>query len=50
MDYSAVRKIVVTGAGGRIAYALLFRLAAGHLFGSTQNVVLILRDLPEMAD
>ena len=26
-------KIAITGAGGNIAYALLFRIATGHLFG-----------------
>lgn len=38
--------IAVTGAGGQIGYALLFRLAAGDLLGPEQPVVLHLLEIP----
>lgn len=42
------KKIVVTGGSGQIAYSLLFRIAAGDLFGPNQPVILHIRDLKEM--
>jgi len=33
--------IAVTGAAGQISYSLLFRLAAGALFGPNQPIVCI---------
>ncbi len=32
-------RIAVTGAGGQIGYALIFRIASGGLFGPNQPVV-----------
>jgi malate dehydrogenase len=40
-------RIAVSGAGGRIGYALLFRVAAGAMFGPGQPVAISLLDLPE---
>lgn len=42
------RCVSVTGAAGQIAYALVFRLAAGELFGTNQPIRLRLIDLPDM--
>lgn len=44
---SDVRQIAVTGAAGQISYALLFRIAAGELYGPNQPVFLRLLDVPE---
>ncbi len=41
-------RIAITGAAGRIAYALAFRIAKGHLFGPRQPVELVLFDLPHL--
>jgi malate dehydrogenase len=38
-------RIAVTGAGGQIGYALLFRLASGAAFGSQQPVALQLLEI-----
>ena len=38
--------IAVTGAAGQISYSLLFRLAAGDLFGPEQPIVLRLLEIP----
>lgn len=38
--------VTVTGAGGQIGYALLFRIAAGELFGPGQPVALRLLEIP----
>ena len=45
MDSPPLR-ITVTGAAGRVAYALLFRIASGGLFGPGQSIQLVLFDLP----
>lgn len=45
IDPSPVR-ITVTGAAGRVAYALLFRIASGSLLGASQPIELVLFDLP----
>lgn len=39
------KRVVVTGGSGQIAYSLLFRLAAGDLFGKNQPISLYIRDL-----
>ena len=39
-------KVAVTGAAGQISYSLLFRLAAGEVFGANQPVELHLIELP----
>lgn len=42
-----IKRIGVSGAGGQIAYSLLFRLAAGELFGPDQPIALHLLEVPE---
>ena len=39
-------KVAVTGAAGQIGYALLFRIAAGEMFGTDQPVSLHLIEIP----
>ncbi|MGH3690117.1 MAG: malate dehydrogenase [Microbacterium sp.] len=39
--------ITITGAGGQIGYALLFRIAAGDLLGPNENVRLRLLEIPQ---
>jgi malate dehydrogenase len=39
-------KVAVTGAAGQIGYALLFRIAAGEMFGKDQPVALHLIEIP----
>lgn len=48
MPTNQVINVSVTGAAGRISYALLFRIANGDLFGKNQSISLQLLDLPEM--
>ncbi|TMC02764.1 MAG: malate dehydrogenase [Chloroflexi bacterium] len=43
-------KVVVTGATGQVAYALLPRIAAGEMFGPDTEVDLRLSDIPQMID
>jgi malate dehydrogenase len=43
-------KVVVTGATGQVAYALLPRIAAGEMFGPETEVDLRLADIPQMID
>ena len=38
-------KVAVTGAAGQIGYALLFRIAAGEMFGSDTEIDLSLLEL-----
>ena len=38
-------KVAVTGAAGQIGYALLFRIAAGEMFGKDTEVDLSLLEL-----
>lgn len=40
-------KVTVTGAAGQIAYSLLFRIAAGDVFGPDQPVRLSLLEIPK---
>jgi malate dehydrogenase len=42
--------VVVTGACGNIAYAILFMIAQGELLGPTQRINLRLLDIPPMAE
>jgi malate dehydrogenase len=42
--------VVVTGATGQVAYALLPRIAAGEMFGPDTEVDLRLSDIPQMVD
>ncbi|WP_341976135.1 malate dehydrogenase [Microbacterium sp. LTA6] len=39
--------ITITGAGGQIGYALLFRIAAGDMLGSDEKVRLRLLEIPQ---
>src|SRR3954470_16025347 len=39
--------VVVTGAAGQIGYALLFRVASGHLLGPDTSVHLSLLEIPD---
>ena len=43
-------RVVVTGATGQVAYALLPRIAAGEMFGPDVEVDLRLADIPSMID
>src|SRR5437899_10820582 len=43
-------RVVVTGATGQVAYALLPRIAAGEMFGPETEVDLRLSDIPQMID
>lgn len=42
-----VKRIAVTGAAGQIGYAMLFRIAAGALYGRGQPIVLQLLEVPQ---
>jgi malate dehydrogenase len=39
--------VAVTGAGGQVAYSLLFRIANGEVFGTDTPVNLTLKEVPE---
>lgn len=39
-------RVTITGAAGRVAYALLFRVASGDMLGADQPIELVLFDLP----
>jgi len=43
-------KVVVTGAIGQVAYALLPRIAAGEMFGPDVEIDLRLSDIPQVID
>lgn len=43
-----LKRIVVTGAGGQIAYQLLFRIASGEMLGYDQPIALYLLEIPEV--
>src|SRR5437773_11558030 len=43
-------RVVVTGATGQVAYALLPRIASGEMFGSDTEIDLRLADIPQMID
>jgi len=45
---SAPLRVLVTGAAGQIAYSLLYSIAKGDVFGSTQPLSLILLDIEPM--
>lgn len=42
-----LKRIAITGGAGQIAYSLIFRIAAGDLFGPDQPIALHLLDLPQ---
>ena len=43
-------RVVVTGATGQVAYALLPRIAAGEMFGPDTGIDLRLSDIPQMIE
>jgi malate dehydrogenase len=45
-----MRRIAVTGAGGQIAYSLIFRLAQGELFGDKTPIALHLLEVPQVLE
>jgi len=47
MDATAPVTVTITGAGGQIGYALLFRIAAGDMLGPDQPVRLRLLEIPQ---
>mmetsp|Transcript_19244 Transcript_19244/g.30502 ORF Transcript_19244/g.30502 Transcript_19244/m.30502 type:complete len:367 (-) Transcript_19244:159-1259(-) len=48
--YNRPAKVLVTGAAGNIAYAILFGIGRGKLLGPNQQIELYLLDIPMMAD
>src|SRR5881296_3682139 len=50
MRMSNTIRVVVTGATGQVAYALLPRIAAGEMFGPDVEIDLRLSDIPQMID
>ena len=42
-----MKRIAVTGAGGQIAYSMLFRIASGEMLGADQPIALHLLEVPE---
>ncbi len=42
-----MKRVAITGAGGQIAYSLIFRIANGELFGANQEVALQLLEVPD---
>lgn len=43
----SLKRVAITGAGGQIAYSLLFRIASGELFGKNQPIALHLLEIPQ---
>ena len=43
-------RVAVTGAAGQISYSLIFRIAAGHMLGKDQPVILQLLEIPPAMD
>src|SRR5438128_1782432 len=44
---SNIVRVVVTGAAGQVAYAMLGRLASGEIFGPSTKVILQLLEIPQ---
>ena len=42
-----LKRVAVTGAGGQIAYSILFRIATGEMLGQDQPIALHLLEVPE---
>src|ERR1700722_7458889 len=42
-----IKRILVTGGAGQIAYSLLFRIANGDMLGSNQPIALHILEIPE---
>ncbi|MGE5196870.1 MAG: malate dehydrogenase [Anaerolineae bacterium] len=47
MPAKPLKRIAVTGGAGQIAYSILFRIAAGELFGKDQPIALHILEIPE---
>lgn len=45
-----MKKIVITGGGGQIAYSLLFRIASGELLGPKEPMILNILEIPQGFD
>lgn len=43
----ALKRIVITGGAGQIAYSLLFRVAKGEIFGDNQKIALHILEVPD---
>jgi len=43
-------RVLITGAAGAIAYSLVFLIGNGNMFGSNQQVILQLLDIPQMSE
>uniref|UniRef100_A0A183BRS6 Malate dehydrogenase n=1 Tax=Globodera pallida TaxID=36090 RepID=A0A183BRS6_GLOPA len=43
-------RVLVTGAAGQIGYSLVLQIAKGDVFGKDQPIVLVLLDIPPMAE
>lgn len=43
----SVKKVLVTGGAGQIAYSLLFRIASGEMLGNDQPIALHILEIPE---
>lgn len=48
MSAETVINVCVTGAAGQIAYSLIYIVAKGEVFGSSQRINLLLLDIPPM--
>jgi len=46
----ALKRVVVTGGAGQIAYSILFRIASGELLGKDQPIALHILEIPESID
>lgn len=46
----SVKRVVITGGGGQIAYSLIFQIANGDLFGKEQPVSLHILEVPQGLD
>ncbi|MBI3211131.1 MAG: malate dehydrogenase, partial [Simkania negevensis] len=42
-----LKRVVVTGGGGQIAYSLLFQIAGGAIFGDKEPIALHILEVPE---
>lgn len=45
-----MKRVAITGAGGQIAYSLIFQIAAGELLGPKEEIALHLLDRPEVVE
>jgi malate dehydrogenase len=47
LEWTEPLRIAISGAAGRVAYSLIFRIAAGGMFGAEQPVILRCLDVPD---